>query len=326
MNIKLVLRLISLVLAGVVLLSAAGGALAQSYPTKPIRFLVPYPPGGGNDLLARIIGQKLSDSLGQQVVIDNRPGASGNIGTEMAAKAAPDGHTIMLADNIFTINPSLYGKLPYDPVKDFAPVSLLATVPLFLVLNPSVPAKSLKEFIALVKSKPGQLNYASVGNGSLHHLAMELIKVMVGIDIVHIPYKGGAPARADILAGQVQAMFSGISSVPLFKAGRLNAIAVSTAKRSWIAPELPTVAEAAIPGFNVGVWFGVLAPAKTPKAIIAKLHTEIVKLKQMPEVQERLKSDGYDFIGGTPESFAAFIKTDIEKMAKAVKFAGARVD
>jgi len=326
MKIKLGLRVLALSIAMPFL--TFGAVFAQGYPNKPIRLIVPWSAGGSTDIFARIIGQKLTESLGQQVVVDNRPGASGIIGFEAAAKAAPDGYTIVMGASGFTTNTSMYSKLPYDAVKDFAPVSLMALAANLLVVHPSVQAESVKELIALAKSKPGQLNFASSSHGSTAHLAGELFKTMAGVDIVHIPYKGSAPAMVDLLGGHVSLMFDPIPSVlPHVKAGKLRLLAVTSDKRLPELPNVPTVAESGLPGFEIGPWFGVLAPAGTSKEIITKLNTEIVKIMHMPDVKERLSSQGFTaIIGSTPEQFADFIKADIAKWAKVVKDAGIRID
>lgn len=312
------------------LLLAAGcaTALAQPYPSKAIRMIAPFPPGGTTDILARVAGQKITEALGQQVIIDNRPGAGGNIGTELVAKSAPDGYTLLTAPgSTLTINPSLFAKLSYDVLKDFAPVTIIAAVPNLLVVHPSLPVKSVKELVALAKARPGQLNYASTGAGQSTHLSMELFKTMAGIDVVHIPYKGSSPALADLLGGQVSLMFDNMpSSLPHVKAGKLRALAVSTLKRSPALPQLPTVAESGLPGFEVSVWFGVLAPAGTPRDIVNKLNGAIAKSLQTPDVHERLASQGAEAIGNTPEQFTAQMQRDLVKWAKVVKDSGAKLE
>ena len=308
------------------LFGAAAGA-QQIYPNKPVRFVVGYPPGGATDIIARTIAQKLTDGLGQQVLVDNRPGAGGIIGSEIVAKATPDGHTIVLVTTSHGVNPSLYGKLPYDTLTSFAPVIHVASLQLVLVVNPSLPAKSVKDLIALAKAKPGQLNFASSGSGQSLHLAGELLKTMAGIDIVHIPYKGSAPARTDLLGGQVQMMFeSMIGVLPFVQSGKLRALAVSGAKRSPAAPNIPTMAEAGVPGYQASGWVGVLAPAATPKPIIIRLNSEIDKVLKLPEVADRLSNSGAEPAGGTPEQFAAFIRAEIAKWTRVVKLSGARVE
>ncbi len=320
-------------LAGFALLAGifggvAHGALAQSYPAKPIRLVAPFPPGGATDTLSRTIGQKLSDRLMQPVMIDNRPGAGGSIAAEVTAKAAPDGYTLFMGTaGTHGINPALYARLPYDPIRDFAPVALVAYVPNVLVVHPSVPTTSLKGLIALANAKPRELSFASVGNGSGPHLAMELLKSMAGIDMVHVPYKGSAPALTDLLSGRVALMFDAMASaLPHVKAGRLRALAVTGAKRSAAAPDVPTVAEAGLPGYEINPWFGVFAPAGTPTEVVAKLSDEITKILNMPDVRERLIGQGLEPAGGTPEQFAAHVGSEMKKWARLVKRSGARID
>jgi tripartite-type tricarboxylate transporter receptor subunit TctC len=327
---KSAFRLLNLVMCVVGVLGlAAGSALAQDYPVRPIRFVVPYPPGGFTDLLARAIGQKLTESWGQAVVVDNRSGGGSTIGTEIVAKAPPDGYTILLVAPDLAINPSLYRdrKLPYDAVKSFVPVTLAAWSPVILALHPSVPARSVGELVALAKSKPGQLNYGSGGIGTGAHIAMELFKSMTGVNMVHVPYKGVGPAVTALLAGQVQLMFGQMPiTLPHVEAGKLRALAVASAKRSSAMAELPTVAEAGVPGFEVTPWFGVVAPAGTPKEIVNKLNTEIVKILQMSDVRQRLSGLGAEPAGSTPDEFAAHIKAEIAKLGEVVKKSGARAD
>ena len=315
-----------LLLLGAALAAVAAPASAQGYPAKPVRFVVPYAPGGSTDTLARTVGVKLTDLLGQQVVVDNRPGASGNIGMEIVARALPDGYTIVLGyiANL-AIDPSLYSKMPYDPVRDFAPITELASSPNVLVAHPSVPVTSFKDL--LVKAKQGQFNFASAGVGSVGHLTGELLNQMAGIRMVHVPYKGSGQAVTDLLGGHVQLMFSGFSStLPHIKAGRLRALAVTGAKRSPAAPDVPTIAESGFPGFEATAWYGVLAPAKTPKPVVSRLHNEIVKVLQEPDVKNRLTGLGFEIVGSTPEQFSAYIKSEITKWAKAVKASGAKPD
>ena len=300
----------------------------QPYPTKPIRFIVPFAPGGSTDTLARTVGQKLSDALGQQVVIDNRSGGNGNIGMEIVARAAPDGHTIVLGyiANL-GIGPSVFAKLPFDPVKDYAPITQLAASPNIFVAHPSVPAKSFKEFIAYAKANPNKINFASAAVASLGHLAGELLNASAGIQMQHVPYKGSGQAVIDLLAGQVQVMFSGMSSVmPHLKAGKLRPLAVTGAQRSPAVPEVPTIAESGFPGFEATAWYGVLAPAGTPKPVVIRLHDEIVRVLKMPDVKERLENVGFELVGGTPEAFGAYIKTEIQKWAKVVKASGIKAE
>jgi tripartite-type tricarboxylate transporter receptor subunit TctC len=301
---------------------------AAAYPSKPIRYVVPYPPGGPLDIVARVLGQKLAERWGQAVIVDNRAGAGGNIGVDLVAKAPADGYTIVMgAVATHAINVHLYAKLPFDPIRDFAPVVLITQVPNILVVNPQVAARSVKELIALAKAKPGSLNFGSGSTGSAGHLAGELFKTTAGVDMVHVPYKGAAPAVADLLAGQVQIMFDNLSSaLPNVKSGRLRALAVTTAKRSPQVPDLPTIAEAGLPGFDVSTWFGIFAPAATPRPVVAKLNRELVATLGLPEVRERLAQLGAEPAPNTPEEFAAFVRAELAKYGKVVKASGARVD
>ncbi len=302
--------------------AASGNAFAQNYPAKPIRFIV----GPGPDALARVIGQKVTDAWGQPVIIDQRGGGGGTISAEAVAKAAPDGYTLLLATGTHTINPSLY-KVSYDMVRDFAPVTLLASTPFILAVHPSVPASSVGQLIALARSKPGTLNYGTGGSGTPPHLATELFKTLAGVNLVHVPYKTVAAAITDLIAGQLQVMFTvGPAGLPQIRAGRIRGLAVSTAKRSAFAPELPTVAEAGLAGFDVFGWNGLLAPAGTPRPVIAKLHDEIVKALGLREVRERIATFGFEPVGNTPEEFGEFVKADIAKWARIAKESGARVD
>lgn len=307
---------------------AAGPAAAQNYPTKPIRLVVPFTPGGSTDILARLIGQKLYESFGQQVIIDNRPGAGGNIGVDLVAKSVPDGYTLVMGHiGTFAVNPTLYTRLPYDPIKDFQPITLLAKIPNMLAVNPSLPAKSVKELIAMAKAKPGALNYGSGGNGSAAHLATEYFKLLAKVEIVHIPYRGTAPAVTDLIGGQISMMITGVP--PLLqqvKAGKLRGIAVATAQRLPLLPELPTIAETGVPGYEATQWYGILVPAKTPPAVVAKLNAEIVKALQRPEVKERLAADAAEPVGNRPEEFGAYIKAEIARWAPVVKASGAKPD
>ncbi len=296
-------------------------ARADIYPSKPIRIVVAYTPAGATDILARIVGQKFTDIWGQPVIVDNRPGANGNIGTEYAARATPDGYTLlMVTAGTHGINPSLYRKLGFDAIKDFAPVSLVAMVPNIFVVNNAVPAKDLKEFIAYAKANPGKLNYGSPGNGSTAHLSMELFKSMTGTSMVHIPYKGSAGVLADLIGGQIVATMDNMPPyVPQVKAGKIRALAVSPAKRSSALPEVPTVAEAGVPGYDSGAWFGLVAPAHTPKDIVNKLSRETARILKLPDVSARLAELGAESVGGTPEQFAGHIKAEIAKWAKVIK-------
>jgi len=303
-------------------------AVAQAYPAKPVRFIIPFPPGGATDILGRILGQKLGETLGQQFIVDNRGGASGNLGLELAAKAPPDGYTVTIgqAANL-AINLSLMGKLPYDPVRDFTPITMIATSPNLLVVHPSLPVKSMKDLVALAKAKPGALNYASSGNGSPGHLAAELFKQIAGIQMTHIPYKGAGPALTDVVAGHAQLYFTApISAQPFVKGGRLRMVAVTTAKRSPSLPDVPTVAESGYPGMDVASWWALLAPAGTPKDVIARLHTETVKILGTSDMRERLAAQGADAAPGSPEQLGAYIKSEIANWAKMVKTTGVKID
>lgn len=316
--------------AALALLGAATSATAVeiSYPVRPVRFIVPFAPGGSTDTLARTLAQRLSDVLGQQVVVDNRSGGNGNIGTEIVARAPPDGHTILLGyiANL-GIGPSLYAKLPYDPVRDFAPVTQLAVSPNILVAHPSLPVKSVRELVAYAKANPQKINYASAAVASLGHLAGELLNSAAGIHMQHVPYKGSGQAVIDLLAGQVQIMFSGMSSVmPHIKAGKLRPLAVTGAQRSPATPDVPTIAEAGYPGFEASAWYGVLAPAGTPKAIVSRLNAEILRVLKIPEVKERLENVGFELVGGTPDAFATYIRSEIEKWARVVKASGIKAE
>lgn len=321
------LRLAILLFSILLLISEAGGAFAQSYPNKPIRLLVGFSPGGGTDLLARLIGQKLTERWGQQVVVDNRPGANMIIATEMAAKAAPDGYTLAMVATPNVTNPSLYRKLPYDTLKDFVWITQITIAPIILVVNPSVQANSVQELISLAKSKPGQLNFGSSGIGGSLHLAGELFKKMANIDMVHIPYKGLGPALTDILGGQLSLVFGDITAtLPHVKAGKLRALAVTTTKRSPAVPDLPTIAESGLSGYEVPVWYGILAPAGTPKEIVIKLYKEIKDVLYSPDIKERLSILGAEPVGSTPEEFETFIKAEIARWAKVIKDADIRID
>ena len=318
-------------LTWVALAAACAGAVpasAQQYPTKPIRLIVPFAPGGGTDLLGRTLAQKLNEAWGQPVVVDNRAGGGGNIGTDMVAKSPPDGYTLLMGyvGNL-AINPYLFKSLPYDSVKDFAPITLAATAPNVFVAHPSVAAKAVKEVVALAKAKPGTLNYASAGNGTVGHMVAELFKTVTDVNIVHIPYKGNGPAIADMLGGNVQLMFSAPGAViHHIKSGKLRGIAVASAKRVNGLEEVPTFAEAGYPAVEATAWYGVLAPANTPKTIVARLHGELARIVHLPEVKDRLATQGYDAVSCTPEEFARLIRNDLAKWQKVVKASGARVD
>jgi len=303
-------------------------ASAQSYPNRAIRLVVPFPAAGTTDILARAAAQKLTEAFGQSVVVDNRPGAAGNIGSDLVAKSAPDGYTLLMGTvGTHAINPSLYSKMPYDHVKDFVPVVLVAGVPNVLVVNPALPVNSVADLIKLAKDKPGQINFASSGSGTSIHLSGELFKTMAGVDITHIPYKGSSPALTDLMGGQVQIMFDNLpSALPQIKAGKLRAIAVTSLKRAPVLPDVPTISESGLPGFEASSWFGVLAPAGTPAPIVARINAEVNKWLQSTDARERLLSQGAEAAGGSPEQFANHIRAESEKWAKVVKASGAKVD
>lgn len=318
------------VCSSVLCASIAGAALAQSYPNKPIRIIIPAPPGGGSDFVGRIIGLRLGAAVGQPVIIDNRGGAAGNIAAELVAKAAPDGYTLLWATPAHAINPSLYRKLSYDLVKDFAPITRITAQAYLFFLHPSVPAKTVKEFIALAKSKKGAVTYASSGVGQAQHLGMELLKTLAGFDAVHVPYKGAGPAIIDLIGGQVDAsivsMPGGLPHARGGKNAKIRAIAVTSIKRSLLLPDVPTVAEAGFPGYEVSGWFGMLAPAGTPREVVTKLYEEISRSLKLPDVGDRLVADGSEPVGSTPEEFAAYIKAEMIKWEKVIKQSGAKAD
>ena len=314
--------------AAALALASIGAAHSQAYPNKPIRLVVGLPAGGGADTLTRIVAAKLSETMAQQVLVENRVGSGGLIAADAAAKSTPDGYTLLFGSTSYNaIFASFYKKLPYDPVKDFAPISLVATLPNVLVVNLSLPAKSVSEFIAYAKANPGKISYASSGSGSTLHLSMEMLKSMTGIDVVHVPYKGGVLALGDLLSGQIQAMFEILpTDLPYIKAGRVRALAVTTAKRSAQLPDVPTMAEAGVPGFEVTVWYAMFAPAGVPIPIIAKLNADVVKVLNMPDVKERFAQQGADASPSTPEQLVAFQKSEITKWAKVVKESGATAE
>lgn len=312
------------------LFSYPGASVAQSaaaYPTKPIRFVVPWAPGAGLDILARTIAPKMTEALGQQVIVDNRPGASSIIGTEMVARATPDGYTLILASNNHAINSALFAKVPFDPVKDFAAVGGVANYPMVLVVNTSLPAKNVPDVIALARAKPGQLSYATTGNGTPPHIAAELFKQLSKTDVVHVPYRGSAEALTGVISGQVHLMFvNPLSSLQHVRAGRLRALAVTTPQRISIAPELPAVAESGLPGFNVSLWSGILVPRATPPDIIAKLNRELVRILASPDMKEKLIAQGSEVTPSTPDEFAKLIVSEIGRLGKIAKAANMRVD
>ena len=295
-------------------------AAAQEWPVKPVRFIVPYPPGGGTDVIARIVQNRLSEALGQPIVIENRGGAGGAVGTEVAAKAAPDGYTFLFTLSSHTINPLLY-KLAYDVERDFAPVTLIVSVPQLIAANPASPLRSMQDVVATAKAHPGKLHYASVGNGTPSHIAGELLKLRMGVDIVHVPYKGGGPAVADTLGGQVWLLFVTMpAAIGQVRAGKLRALAVTTAKRNPGAPEIPTVAEALnIPDFEVDSWYAMFAPAKTPPAIIARMQREVAKVIQLPDVKQKLLEQGGDTVGSSPEALERVVKAELKKWTELVR-------
>ena len=316
--------------ATVLMMSCAApvAAAADSYPSRSVRIIVPFPPGSGTDIIGRIVGQALSDAWKQPFVVDNRPGAGGTIGSDIVAKAQPDGHTLLLGNvSTLAIAPNLYRKLPYDPVRDFAPITLITTMNSVLVVHPSVPARSLREFVALAKAKPRSLNYGSAGSGTTGHLGAELFKSLAGMDMVHVPYKGSGPALTDLLAGQVQVMFGTIATVlPHVRAGKLRVLGVTSLKRADLLPDVPSINEALLPGFEVEVWQAIVAPARTPDAIIAKLNAEIVRSLRASAMKEQLTSQGLEAVGNSPKEFGEFIRRENAKWGKVVKASGATVD
>lgn len=315
----------TLSLSALVALAAAVPATAQTYPNKPIRLVVPFAAGGPGDFVARLIAPKMTETLGQTVVVDNRGGANGIIATETIAKAAPDGYSLLIISAGFTVNATLYTKLPYDPLKDFAPVSLANSGPAIVVVNPNVPVKSVKDLIAYAKAQQGKLNYASSGIGAPSHLAVELFKTMTGTEMAHVAYKGMAPGMVDLIAGQVQVAFPTISAaLSHVKTNRLRGLAVTSAQRSPAAPDLPTISEAGVPGYEASNWYGVAAPAKTPRAVINRLHDDMVKALATAEVKEKMLAQGMDPVSKTPDDFSAYIKSEIGKWAKVIKAAGVK--
>jgi tripartite-type tricarboxylate transporter receptor subunit TctC len=303
-------------------------AQSQLYPSKPIRFVVPYPAGGPLDTVARLLGQKVSESTRQPVIVDNKPGAGGNIGADAVAKAPPDGYTILMgAVATHAINPTLYASMPYDAIRDFAPVTQVASTSNVLVVNPAVPASSVREFIAYAKANPGKLNFGSGSTGSAGHLAGELFKTMAGVDMIHVSYKGAAPAMTDLIGGQIQLMFDNLaSSLAQVRAGKVRALAVTTAKRSVLAPDLPTIAESGLPGFDISTWFGIFVPAGTPRDVIERLHAEFAKALAMPDIREKMLTLGAEPVASRPEEFAAYIHAEADKYARVIKASGAKAD
>jgi len=316
------LPLILIAMAGVV-----SASHAQTYPVKPLRIISPFPPGGGNDTLARTIAPKLTESLRQNVLVDNRPGANTIVGSEILVRSAPDGYTMILLPNVLAINPSLYPKLPYHPVKDFAPISLVGTSPMVLALHPSVPAKDVRGLIALARTRAGQLAYGSSGNGSVGHMAGALFDLMAGVKMQHIPYKGTAIMVTDVISGQISLTFgSALGVLPHVRSGRMRAIAVTGEKRSPAVPELPTVAEAGVPGYSIILWYGLLAPGATPAEIVGRLNAEVTKALSDADIRTRLAGQGVDAAGGSPAAFAALIASDLKKYADLVKRSGMKAE
>ena len=310
------------------LLAAGLPVIAQTFPTKPSRLVVPFPPGGPLDVIGRLIAQQLGERWGQNVVVENKPGAGGNIGADFVAKATPDGYTVVMgALSTHAVNPSLYSKMPYDAQKDFAPITRVAITPNVLVVNPALPVNSVKELIAYAKAHPGKLSFGSGSTGSAGHLAGELLKVDAGIDMVHVPYKGAAPAMQALLAGDTQLMFDNLANaMAQVKAGKLRALAVTTAERSKLAPELPTMAEAGVAGFDISTWFGLFAPAGTPPEIVGKWNSDVVRILDSPEMRERLIAQGAEAAPDSPADFARFVASELTKYARIVKASGAKVD
>ena len=318
---------LSKLIAAFALFVAAGLSHAQPYPAKPVRMILAFPPGGPTDIVARVLAQKLTEQLGQQVIVDNKPGAGGNIGAELAARAPNDGYTMFYNTSAIVINPALYGKASYDTLKDFVPVALTAAIPMVLVVHPSLPAKNMKEFVDLVKSKPGQMSYSSSGTGTITHLASAMLTAQMGLNAVHIPYKGSAPGLVDLAAGQTQFMTDTINTaIAYIKDGRMRAIAVTSAKRSSVLPDLPTFHEAGLPGFDAAAWQGVVLPAGTPAEVVTRLNTEIIKALQDPAVRARLAAQGADVYGSTPAEYGAYIRAEMPRWAKIIKESGAKAD
>jgi len=307
--------------------AVAGSAFAQSYPSKPVRIIVPFGAGGPADIYARVIAQRIAAPLGQQVIVEDRPGAGSAIGSDVVAKSPPDGYTLLMISNTHTINETLNPKLPYNLLRDFAPITQVNVMPNVLVVSPTSPVNSVKELVALAKSKPGKLNYASSGPGTPYHLAAELFKAMTDTDIVHIPHKASGEARASVLGGQVDMMFDSLpTTVQQIKGGKLKGLAITSTKRSALLPNLPTVSEAGVPGYEADLWLGLVAPAGTPAPIINRLHDETVKVLRSPEVLESFRQQGVEPAATTPAQFAAFLKNEVERWGKVVKFSGARVE
>ncbi len=314
--------MINRLITALILLSALP-AFAQDYPSKPVRIIVPFAPGGGTDLSARVIAQKLSESLGTNFLVENRPGAAGIVGTAAVAKSKPDGYTMLVVSSSHAMNPAMYAKLPYDTSRDFAPISLLLSGPTLVVAHPSLPAKNARELIVLAKAWPGTLTFASAGHGTPPHMAGELFKTLAKIDILHIPYKGNGPAYTDLMAGQVSLMFPNIAtSLPYVKSGRMRAIGVGSKQRSAIAPEIPTINESGLPGYEMSSWFGLLAPAGTPAGIVTRLQQEIAKIFKQPDVREKMFALGVEPVGSTPQEFTAFLNEETTQWSRIIKISG----
>jgi len=307
--------------------AASGLAMAQDYPNRPVKLVVPYPPGGPTDIVARVVAQKLQEQMGQPFVIDNKPGAGANTGAEAVARSTPDGYTLLVATTAHAINPSLFSKLSYQLLKDLAPVSQLTSGPLVIVANPALPAQNIQELIALAKGKSGGLNFGSSGNGQSTHLSAELFSAMAGIKMSHVPYKGSAPALTDVMAGQTDLMFDTmLSAMPHVKAGKLKALAITSSQRSPVAPHLPTVAESGLPGYEAIAWNGLLAPAGTPKEVVARLNAELKKVLENPDVRQRFEAQGFAASWNSPATFGSFLQAEVDKWAKVVQVSGAKID
>ena len=313
--------------AALIGLTCAALAHAQAWPAKPVRMILAFPPGGPTDIVARVLGAKLTEQLGQQVLVDNKPGAGGNIGAELAAKAPNDGYTIFYNTSAIVINPALYGRSNYDTLKDFVPVTLTAAIPMVLVVHPTIPVKTMKEFVDYVKSRPGQINYSSSGTGTITHLASAMLAAQMGFTAQHIAYKGSAPGLVDLAAGQTQFMTDTINTaLPYVKDGRLRAVAVTSAKRSSVLPEMPTFAESGMPGFDAAAWQGVVVPAGTPQDIVTRLNSELNRALADAGVRQRLAVQGADALGGTPAEYGAYIRAEMPRWAKAIKDSGAKAE
>ena len=321
-------RLVASIAVAVIATLGAASARAQAYPSKPIRIIIAQAPGSATDVISRVVGNRLQEALGQPVIIEARPGAGGAVGTEAAARSAPDGYTLFMANNsTHGSNPALYAKLPYDAVNDFAPITLVAAVPYVLVVDPSLPVKSVQDLIALAKSQPGKMNYASAGNGSTHQFCGELLKSMSGIDVLHVPYKGSPPAIAGLLGGEVSLMFANLTDIgSQIRGGKVKALAVTVTKRAGLLPEVPTMSEAGLPGFDIGSWFGLLAPAGTPAPIVSRLNAETVKVLGRSDVQATLGAQGLELVPSSPEQFSAHIKSEIAKFSRIAKAANIKAE